>query len=182
MNIMVIKVKKKASNKISANKTTIDNLVIEIQSIKQQKKLLEQREKELIDRVTPYVEKTVSQDSSKNYNYRVVSPTGEIIVFQRQARKKISLNHERAIRILKARKLFDAIYITEKIAPEVTEDQLIDAIIKAKMQAYLDTVEVVDEGVLEQLLLNEEINQEDFEEMCDMDITYATLCFVEKEE
>jgi len=168
--------------KITKNKTSAENDILELFNLKAQKSLLEKRETELKTRISEYVTSHVSPDTKKNYTYFVNAPNGKRVMFQKQARKKIELNEENAISMLRKKKLLSPIITVERIAEEVTQDQILDALIDAGYDDYIDIVETIDESALEELVMNGKLTQAEFEKMCDININYAIICTEEKEE
>lgn len=172
--MVVLKKKKKKSGetKPTFNKTEYENYQLELYRLKQQKSLIEKREKELKQRLDEYMTSILTPDSKGHYTFTVVDESGNRIHLQKQARKSISLNEERAIEYLEERGLSHAIIEKDVIAEEVTEEQIIDVLMKHAPH-FLDKKNVVDESSLEQLVQEGAIPMEDFEKLCDIKITYA---------
>lgn len=174
---MALKIKRK-----TINKTAIDNAVVELDKIKQQLKLLGGRETELKDMISEYVSRHIKPDNKSNYLYRVLSSTGIPILFQRQARKKIVINQEKAVQFMRDNDLEDYISLQQVVAEEVTEDQVLDALIESGYEEYIDEAEVVTEDTLEEMINEGIITPDDLESFCDINITYAVYCAEEKME
>lgn len=162
--------------KPSYNLTEMQNTQLEFALIKEQKKQLEQREKELRGRLDEFMTATLKPDSKGHYLFTTINEKGEKIHLQKQARKKINLDRERAIKYLKKNGYKALMYEDFVIAEEVTQDQIIEVLEKHAPE-FLDKVVLVDEAGLEQAVLNEEIPMEDFESLCDIEISYA-MAFV----
>ena len=156
--------------------TQAQNMVIELHNLVYQRKLIESREDELKKSLADYVHNTINADTKGHFNFSVLGSDGRSIVFQRQARKKIALKESETLRFLRKNKLTDAIIEREIVAPEVTQDQIVEALIKAGYNAYIDVIEEVDEIVLEQLVKENKITMREFESLCEVNTTYATLC------
>jgi hypothetical protein len=165
--------KKKQSNPI----THYENLVLELDNIQAQKKLIEEREDYLKDELKKYVTDKIDPDEKEHRNFFVIRKNGQPIHFQLQCRKKVSLNQERALRFFRKsrdQKLRDVIVEKKIIASEVTEDQLIEAL-EQVADEYLDTVEIIDEEYLEQLIVDQTLSMKTFESLCDVDKTFIPL-------
>jgi hypothetical protein len=167
--MVVIKRKKKSD---VANKTEMTNLQLEFHRIKEQRKLLEKREKEVKGRLDEYMSKAFEPDSKGHYLFTTVDENGNNIHLQKQARKKISLNEDRAFAYLIENGLEEAIVEKEVIAEEVTQDQIIEVLLQHASH-LVDKKTSVDESTLEQMVTSEKIPMSDFEELCDINITYA---------
>jgi hypothetical protein len=167
-----VKIKRKltaTAPKKSFNKTEMENAQQELYTIKQQMKLMEKRESELKKRLDEYMQHALKPDRKGHYLFTVLNEKGERIHLQKQARRKVSLNEERAKAFLLENGFADAIVEKEVIAADVTQDQII-----AELPAeYLDRAEVVDEAYLEQLISEEKITMDQFESICDINTTYA---------
>ena len=178
----MVKLKKKIIKKKVENKTSIENAIIDLFELRKTIKLLGERETELKNRISAYVETNTSPDSKSNYFFSAKDSNGKEILFQRQARKKVILDMETAVKILKRKKLNNFITVKEVIAEEITQDQIVEALSSSGFDEFIDVEKLVTEDALEQLLLEEKITQEDFEKMCDIKITYASLCYEDEKE
>ena len=169
----ILKKKKKSTEtKPTFNKTEYENHQLELYRLKQQKSLIEKREKELKQRLDEYMTNVLTPDSKGHYTFTVVDENGNRIHLQKQARKSISLNEERAAEYLEEHGLTQAIVEKDVIAEEVTEEQIIEVLMRHAPH-FLDKKNVVDESSLEQLVQEGTIPMEDFEKLCDIKITYA---------
>lgn len=168
----VIKRKSVDNKSTIMTKTEAENAQLELDSIKQSKKALDAREAELKTRLSEYMEKALPPDSKGHRLFTVMGADGQNRYLQRQARKKISLDQERAKAYLVEKGMEDLIVQKQVIAKEVTEDQLVD-VVQVFAPQYVDVKEVIDEAALEQAVLAEEIPMEDFEGLCDIKTTYA---------
>lgn len=169
---MAKKILKKKVETPSYNKTEMENSQLELFRLKDQKKMLEKRENELKQRLGDYMAHSFKPDSKGHFLFTVLNEKGEKIHLQKQARKKITLNDERAISYLENKGLTDAIVEKQVVGADVTQDQIIEVLEKFAPH-LLDKKIVVDEPTIEQMLGNEQIPMEDFEELCDINITYA---------
>ena len=165
-------VKKRIVKKPNMNKTEAESTQLELFNIKQNIKQLEARETELKNRLGEYMMKSFKPDAKGHFLFSTINSVGEKIHLQRQARKKVELNEERAKKLLAELGKKDLVVKQPQIAVEVTKDQLIDVLLEHAPH-LIDEVETVDEKALEQAVLNEEIPMETFEEMCDINVTYA---------
>ena len=155
------------------NKTEAENSQLELFTIKQNIKVLTERESSLKKRLGEYMEKSIKPDGKGHFLFTTVNEKGEKIHLQRQARKKVSLVESKAFEIVNSLGLKDKIIPTvQVIAPEVTNDQVLE-VLEKHAPHLLTTSEKVDEKALEQSVLNGEITMEQFEEMCNVSITYA---------
>lgn len=162
--------------KPSFNLTEMTNTQIEFHQIKEQRKMLEEREKQLKERLDKFLTATITPDSKGHYLHTVIGKNGEKLHLQKQARKKITLNEEKALEYLEEHGHDDLIITKNVIAEEVTQDQVIE-VLEKYAKHLLDEKTVVDEIGLEQAVLKEEIPMDEFEELCNIDITYA-MAFV----
>lgn len=177
---MAIKLKPIIKRTLKPNFTEMSNYVLELNSLQKQQKDINDRVTFLKDKVAEYVDSNVESDAYGHRFYTVTDSTGKPLIFQRQARKKVSLNEDEALRFLRKRGLTGAIVEAEVVAEEVTEFQVVEALKKAGYSAFLDSVEVVDEDVLEQLVQDGKITAEEFESLCTIETTYASLIVKEK--
>lgn len=177
--MVVIKRKKiKLGTSKKKKEDTIDvaemqNKQLELFRVKQQLKMLGGRENELKNELGTYMEKTFKPDVSGHYLFTTVDSEGNKIHLQRQARKKISLNEERAKAYLKKKKLLSKV-VTKKevIASDVTDEQVLD-VLAEHAPHLLEKIEVMDESAIEQLVTSEVIPMDEFEGLCDININYA---------
>ena len=167
--------KLKRKNAEGFNLTEMQNAQLELLRNKEQQKQLKIREEELKNRVGTYMEKVLKPSSNGHYLFTTISETGEKIHLQRQARKKISLDTDKAMKYLKKKKKFAHI-IQERqvVAPEVTQDQVLDVLVRYAHE-YVDDEEYVDEKALKDAVLSGDIPTEDFEDFCKVDISYAMV-------
>jgi hypothetical protein len=169
---MAVIKRKKSEAKPSFNKTEMDNLQLEFYRVKDQMKMLKKREDELKKRLDDFMSATLKPDQKGHYLFTVLDEQGNRIHLQKQARKSISLNEERAIPYLYDKGLSQAIVEKEVIAEEVTQDQVIEVLLKHAPHLVVEKV-AVDESTLEQMVLNEHIPMDEFETLCDIKVTYA---------
>ncbi|MMZ46492.1 hypothetical protein D1872_81090 [compost metagenome] len=153
-------------------KTQAENDQLELARLKEQIKVLTKREEELKNRLASYMEKNFQPDSKGHYLFTVIDANGKPIHLQRQARKKISINNEVAIPWLK-KKHKEAIIPVEKIADDVTQDQIIEALANSGYDEFIDVEERVDEDYLAQLISEGTLSMSDFEKLCKIDVSYA---------
>lgn len=173
--------KMKIKRKETYTRLQAENDQIELNNIKMQKKMLEAREEELKARLTPWMENNLPTDSKGHRLFTVKGADGKPVHLQRQARKSIKLNQERAVKYLRENEFEETIITKEVIAEEVTQDQIIDAIYKAKLAgAYLEQVEAVDEDAFAKLVSEGYISMEDAESLADIKITYA-MAYIDDE-
>lgn len=172
------KAKKEAPNAV-INKTEAENSQLELFKVLATKKQLETREKELKARLATYMETALPTDDKGHRLFKVTDADGKNIYLQRQARKSIKLNQERAITFLKENDLAELVVPTYEIASEVTQDQLIEVLQKHAPE-FLNAIEYVDEKQLETEVINEKITMEQLESLCDINITYAMTYIDEK--
>lgn len=166
--------KLKIKSKNTYTKLQAQNDQIELNNIKAQKKMMESREEELKARLATWMEKNLPEDSKGHRLFTVTGADGKPVHLQRQARKSIKLNHELAVQYLRDNGLVEAIDVKEVVAEEVTQDQIIEAIYKAKLAgAYLNQVEVVDEDAFAKLIADGTIDMEEAEALTETKITYA---------
>jgi hypothetical protein len=170
--IMAVIKRKKSEAKPSYNKTEMENMQLEFYRVKDQMKLLKKREEDLKKRLDEFMSATLKPDQKGHYLFTVLDEQGNRIHLQKQARKSISLNEERAIPYLEEHGLTQAVVIKEVVAEEVTQDQIIEVLIRHAPHLVVEKV-AVDESALEQLVLNEEIPMDEFEGLCDINVTYA---------
>jgi hypothetical protein len=170
--IMAVIKRKKSEAKPSFNKTEMENLQLEFYRVKDQMKLLKKREDDLKKRLDGFMSATLKPDQKGHYLFTVLDEKGNRIHLQKQARKSISLNDERAIPYLLEHGFADAVVEKEVIADDVTQDQIIEVIAEHATH-FLDIKKQVDETAIEQLVLNEEIPMDEFESLCDIEVTYA---------
>lgn len=164
---------RKKTREASYNATQLQNDVLELATVKSQIKLLQTREKELKNRVSTGVEKHVEADSVGHYTYPVINTEGKKLYFQKQARTKVHLNEDRLRELLDKKGMTREVFIpVQKVAPEVTQDQIIE-ILEDHAPHFLDTVEIVDDIGLEQLILSGGIEEKEFDSTLDKDTTYA---------
>lgn len=169
-----MKIKKKLKVATKANKdvytkTQAENDQLEFYRLKEQRKMIDKREKELKERLDSYMSKALTPDKKGHFLFTVLDEEGNKIHLQKQARKKVVLNEEEALEFLRENGHDEAIIEKTVIAPEVTEDQIIDEL----PDSYLDTKIVVDQSVLESLVKEEKISMDDFEKLCTIQVTYA---------
>lgn len=172
-----IKRKKKIAEKPSYNLTEMTNTQLEFFKIKEQKKLLEKREAELKKRLDEFMQASIKPDKKGHYLFSTVDEKGNPIHLQKQARKKVQLNEERAKAFLLENGHDDVIVEKEFVAADVTQDQITEIIAKHATH-FLDVKEAVDEVALEQLITEGTISLEEFESICDINVTYA-MTFVD---
>lgn len=164
--------RKTAPKAVTINKTEAENSQLELFQIKQSMKQLETREKELKERLGEFMMKSLKPDGKGHFLFSTVDKDGNKVHLQRQARKKISLNQDRAKQFLIENKM-DELIVTEPVVhPDATQDQVIEVLL-AHAPHLIANHEFVDEKGLEQAVINEEIKMEQFEELCDINITYA---------
>jgi hypothetical protein len=119
----------------------------ELDTLKANKKLLEAREAELKADLVVYLEAEGVKDTKGSFNI-ITEVDGKQKLAQKQARKTVKLNQERS------EELFKKLGIWE----EVTE-----------------TKTVLNEDYIEQALLNGKLTQEQFENLCDINTTFAIV-------
>lgn len=164
--------KKIIRKKSKYNKTEMENAQLEFFRIKEQRKQLEKREAELKGVLDDYITNTAKPDSKGHYLFTTLNEKGEKIHLQKQSRRKITLNIERATKYLTDNGLKHLIYMKDIIPEDVAKEQIIEVLLQHA--PHLTTAELsVDESQLEQLVINEEIPVEEFEELCDINQTYA---------
>lgn len=151
-----------------------ENSICEIAHINDQLKLLETRKKDLQDKVNEFME-TLPSDSKGHKVFSVIDSDGKEIKYTRQRRQKITLNISRAIKFLKAKGLKYAIVKKEIVSPEVTQDQVVEALLSSGFDSYIDTVEEPDEATIAQLVSDGILTTDDMEEICDIQETFATI-------
>jgi hypothetical protein len=171
----VAKLKRKAKKEApSLNKTSAENYQLELYTIKQQKKQLEAREKELAGLLAPFMEQHFKPSPKGHFLFSTVDSKGNKIHLQRQARRKVTLNEERAKAFLKKNGLWEeAVEVKEKLADEITQDQIIEVMKNNGFGDFIDEEEVINEEWLEQLVTSGKIEMKDFETLCDINTTYA---------
>lgn len=164
--------RKKAPVVSGINKTEAENSQLELFQIKQTQKQLETREKELKARLGEYMGKALQPDGKGHFLLTTTDSSGNKVHLQKQARKSIKLNQERAISFLTENGFEDLVITEPVVAEEVTQDQVIEVLLKHAPHLLAES-EKVDEKALEQAVVNEEIEMAQFEELCDVNITYA---------
>ena len=82
--------------------------------VKRQKGILEKEEAELKKDLDAYVDLTPADTKGNRYFYST-DYAGNRIILEREARKKVSFNEERAIAFFKRRKLLDLVYKTKEV-------------------------------------------------------------------
>lgn len=162
--------------KPSYNLTEMQNTQIEFANIKAQKKQLEDREKELRDRLELFMERTFEADSKGHKLFTTIGTKGEKLHLQRQSVRKIELNLERAIEYLSKNGHADLINDVTVVAEDVTKDQIIE-VLENHAEHLTDIKTVVDEGALEQLVLGKKIPMKEFEALCDIEQSFR-MAFV----
>lgn len=162
--------------KPSYNLTEMQNKQQEFALLKENMKLMKKREDQLKAELDAFMTNTLETDAKGHRLFTVVNERGEKVHLQKQARKKVSLNTERAIEYLNKSGHTELVEVTTVIAEEVTQDQIIEVLDK-KAKHLLDTKVVVDEVGLEQAVINEEIPMDEFESICDIELSYA-MAFV----
>jgi delta 1-pyrroline-5-carboxylate dehydrogenase len=175
----VVKIKRKKKEPVSFNKTEMENAQLEFYRLKEQKKLLDKREDELKKRLSEYMERAISPDSNGHYTFTTLNEKGEKVHLQRQARKKVVLNPERAIDYLASNGYEDAIVGDEVIASDVTQMQVLD-VLAQHAPHLLEKVTKPDEVAVEQLVTSGTIPFSDFEQLCDITTTYAMSFVADK--
>lgn len=164
---------KRKTREASYNMTQLQNDVIELAEVKGTIKLLQTREKELKDRVSKGMDRHVQADTSGHYTFPVTNAEGKKMYFQKQARTKVKLNPDRLRELLEERGMTREVFRNvQKVATEVTEDQVLDVLEKYAPH-LVEEVEEYDESDLEQLVLAGEITDEEFDSVLDKDTTYA---------
>lgn len=165
-------IKRKKKEEPSFNKTEMENMQLEFFRVKEQAKLLKKREDELKKKLDEYMAKVFKPDTKGHYLFSTIDETGKKIHLQKQARKSIKLNEDRAKQYLSEHGFEHVIVSSPAVAPEVTQDQIIE-VLEKHAPHLLAEEEKVDETALEQLVVNEEIPFDEFEQLCDINITYA---------
>lgn len=164
---------RKKTREASYNATQLQNDILELANVKAQIKMLQTRETELKNRASSGVETHTKADAVGHFTYPVINAEGKKLYFQKQARTKVSLNKERLRELLEEKGMTREVFIpVQQVAPEVTQDQLIE-ILESHAPHYLDTIEIVDDSNLEQLMLAGEIEEKEFESVLDKNTTYA---------
>ena len=167
---------KKVAKRVSGiTKSTAETLLVELVTLHEKRKTIEKREGEIKDQLIKYLEKNISPDSKGHYTFEVLDPFGIPLIFQRQARKKISINQEKAISFFRENNLHSCFTEKEVIAKEVTQDQIVEVLLKHGYTNFIDREEVVDEIAVEKHILDGKLSMEDFENLCDTKITYANV-------
>jgi hypothetical protein len=154
-------------------KTQAENDQQELVKIKAQIKELGKREDELKARLESYMMKAFKPDSKGHLLFTVAGADGKNYNLQRQRRRKITLNQEKAIPWLRENKFLDAIKTVDIVAAEVTQDQLVEALLDFGYASYVDTKEIADDIAISQLVQQGIISIEDMEALCDFSDTYA---------
>lgn len=165
-------VRKKVIQEPLFNKTEMDNSQLELYRVKQQMKQLEKREKELKGRLDEFMTHTFTPDAKGHYMFSTVDENGNKIHLQKQARKKISMNQERALKYFHENNMLGVLEDKEVVAEEVTQDQVLEVLSKHAPH-LLDRKTVINETAVEQSLTDGDLFMEDFEKLCDINITYA---------
>lgn len=129
--------------KTSVPTRSVEEVVSELTIIKDQKKLIEQREKELKDILGEILEGEGVKDSKGSFKLVV----GDKLA-QKQARKTVKLNRERA------EELFKSLGIWEEVV-EIKEE--------------------INEDAVEQALLADKFSMEQLEDITDVKTTYAIV-------
>lgn len=179
----IIKQKKTGARKLQrrksedAKKPTItkqqaEQFILEFNQLKENKKAIEIRENELKEVISDYLENNVKPDNKGHLLFSMQDKDGKPLHFMRQARKKVMLNQDEAIAILRNLDLDNAIERKKVIAKEVTQDQLI-ILAEKHAKNFIDEVEEVPESTIKQLLDDGLISIEDFERMCEIKTSYA---------
>lgn len=139
-------------------KDSIDpiSLIRELSVIKQQKSELEKREKQIKEKLDKYVDSNVTADANGHRFYKTTDDFGNPLVLKREARKSVSLDLDKL----------------KKVFPK----HILDEIIKE------ETVEIIQEDIIEQMIASEEISLDDLEQATNIKVTYATTFVKQVEE
>lgn len=170
---MLKKVKKlKTSKPSKPNLTEIQNNIIELRELQDKIKLLGNRELELKAILKTYLENNVSPTEKGHRLITVLGKDGLPLTFQATRRRKISMNNDRVVEYFKKKK-WDK-YVEKKVivSPQVTEEQLVDVLEKYSPD-FLDSVLTVPEDVIQQLIMDEKLDMDEFETLCDISDNYA---------
>ena len=138
----------KLKRKTESEKTTLpvrklEDVIHELDSLKEKKKLIEKREKELKEDLGKILEAEGTKDNKGSFSLVV----GDKIA-QKQARKTVSINQERA------EHFFKKIGIWEEV---------------------IEVKEVINEDYVEQALNNEKFTIEELEDITDVKTVYAIV-------
>lgn len=129
--------------KVTAPTRSAQEVVTELDNLKQNKKLIEKRETELKKELTSILEREGAKDDKGNIKLVVGDKLAQI-----QARKSVKLNKDRAEEFFRAKGLWAEV---------------------------IDTVEVINEGYVEQALLNEKFSMQELEEITDVKVVPALV-------
>lgn len=83
--------------------------------VKRQKGLLEKEEAELKKELDSYVDRTIPTDTKGNRYFYSTDYNGNKIILEREARKKITINEERAIEFFRKKNLLNLVYKTKEV-------------------------------------------------------------------
>lgn len=165
--------------KDSISKTELENMSHELHQVNIQRRALEKREKELKDRLAKGMETHIETDVKGHRTFKFTGADGKNVYLQRQLRRKTMLNQEKAVAFFQSAQP-DIIREKEKVAPEVTQDQILD-ILAQHAPEFIDTEAYVDESDIEQLVMDGVFSMEDLEMLVEHKDTYA-MAFVEEKE
>lgn len=165
--------------KEGVSKTEFENLSREFYQVNEQRKALEKREKELKDRLAKAMETHVETDVKGHRTFKFTNADGKNVYLQRQLRRKTTLNQEKAVEFFAVAQP-DILRTREKVAAEVTQDQILD-VLASHAEHLIDHEEYVDEADIEQLVMDGVFSMDDLESLVDHKDSYAMTFVPEKE-
>jgi hypothetical protein len=138
--VNVINVRKRAS-------VDIDEKVRQLNVIQQQKTELVKKEDELKKEINAHVDKVIQPDSNGHRFFIVTGYDGSQLIFEREARKSIKLNEERARELLAKKKL---------------------------LKQAIRTIEVLDEEAINGFVVSNLLTLDELKSITDINVTYAS--------
>lgn len=172
-------VKVRNKNTDAMSRTELENLTHEFYQVNEQRKALEKREKELKSRLAKGMETHVETDVKGHRTFKFTNSEGKNVYLQRQLRRKTLLNQEKAVAFFgKAQP--DIVRTRDKVAPEVTQDQILD-VLAQHAEHFVEHESYVDESDIEQLVMDGVFSMEELENLVEHKDTYAMAFVPEKD-
>jgi len=139
-------------------KEVIDPIALtrELRMINLQKSELEKRDKAIKEKLNKYVDKNSTADGKGNRYFETTDDFDQPLILKREARKSFKLNLEK---------------MKSTFAPTIYAQVVRE-----------ETVEVIDEDLIGQMIASEELTMDQLEKVTDVKVTYATVFVKQKEE
>lgn len=167
--------------RVGMSESEVQYKVLEFRRLKEEKKEIEKREKELRDELEAYIEQNLEKEANGSALYSTLDEEGNKVSLQRRINKRISLDEERAVALLSQIPEGENIVEEEEVvSKEVTQDQILE-ILQEHAPEYLERKQVVNEDLLKEAVTNGDISIDEFEKMCNIKET-VVVAFVKEEE